>query len=139
MVTCAKCKRPLSDPESIKRGIGPICYNKIKAEEEKEQQREDFIPFNGDIICKRTPSGTTFNIPHIYVKHSPSGMEWGYGGSGPADFALNALAMYIGRERAEKDGLYQEFKWDFIAKLPFEGGTIKREEVMAWLRERGVV
>lgn len=139
MVTCIRCKRPLSDPESIKRGIGPMCYSKIKAEEEKEQQQEIFIPFNGDIICKRLEEGLVFNIPHRYIKHSPTGMEWGYGGSGPADFALNALTMYIGREKAEENGLYQEFKRDFIAKLPYEGGIIKYEDVMNWLSERGVV
>ena len=92
----------------------------------------------GDIICRRTEHGPEVNIPHRFVKHSPAGLEWGYGGSGPADLALNALAAYIGRKRAEKDGLYQEFKWDFIARLPFEGGTIKRDDVMNWLKAKGV-
>lgn len=96
------------------------------------------VPFKGDIICRRTEHGPEVNIPHRFVKHSPAGLEWGYGGSGPADLALNALAAYIGRKRAEEDGLYQEFKWDFIARLPFEGGTIKRDDVMNWLKAKGV-
>ena len=96
------------------------------------------VPFKGDIICRRTEHGPEVNIPHRFVKHSPAGLEWGYGGSGPADLALNALAAYIGRKRAEKNGLYQEFKWDFIARLPFEGGTIKRDDVMNWLKAKGV-
>ena len=140
MTNCSICKRKLSDPESVKRGIGPICYGRIRAEMEgqKNEQQEQFLPFKGDIICKRTSLGPVVNIPHCIVKHSPDGFEWGYGGSGPADLALNALAAYIGREAAEKDGLYQEFKWDFIAPMSFRGGTIKREDVAVWLAAKGI-
>lgn len=87
----------------------------------------------GNIVCERTDFAEA-NIPQFIVKHSPGGFEWGYGGSGPADLALNILALYIGRELAEKDGLYQDFKWKFIATLPLKGGVIKREEVLEWLR-----
>lgn len=140
MKNCAICQRKLSDPESVKRGIGPVCYGKVKAEleEKKEEQQEQFVPFEGDIICKRTNSGPQVNIPHRIVKHSPAGLEWGYGGSGPADLALNALAMYIGREKAEENGLYQEFKRDFIAPMSFRGGTIRREDVAVWLAAKGI-
>jgi len=139
MTKCSICHRPLKDPESVKRGIGPICYGKMKSEEEqKKEEQQEFIPFEGDIICKRTEYGPITNVTHMIVRHSPTGFEWGYGGSGPADLALNALTMYIGREKAEKDGLYQEFKWKFIATMPIEGGIIRREDVMKWLKERGV-
>ena len=138
MANCSICNRKLSDPESVKRGIGPICYGKAKAELEERVQQELFIPFEGDIICARTNSGPQVNIPHRIAKHSPDGFEWGYGGSGPADLALNILAAYIGKEAAEKDGLYQEFKWDFIAPMPFRGGTIKREDVAVWLAAKGI-
>ena len=33
-------------------------------------------------------------LKHI-VRHSPTGMEWGYGGSGPSDTALSILADYL--------------------------------------------
>ncbi len=139
MSNCSICNRQLSDPESIKRGIGPICYGKVQAElEEGKEQQEPFIPFEGDIICKRTSLGPQVNIPHKIEKHSPDGFEWGYGGSGPADLALNILAAYIGREAAEKNGLYQEFKWDFIAQMPYSGGTIKRDDVIMWLAAKGI-
>lgn len=137
MANCQICKRQLTDPESIKRGIGPVCYGKA-LEKEEEERMSQYITYQGDIICKRTEQGPVFNIPHLHKKHSPSGMEWGYGGSGPADFALNALAAYIGREAAERDGLYQEFKWDFIAPMPFLGGTIKRKAVIEWLAVKGI-
>ncbi len=32
------------------------------------------------------------NLPHTIDWHSPSGFEWGYSGSGPAELALNLLA-----------------------------------------------
>jgi hypothetical protein len=140
MTNCSICKRLLKDPESVKRGIGPICYGRIRAEmeEQKNEQQEQFLPFKGDIICKRTNSGPQVNIPHRIVKHSPDGFEWGYGGSGPADLALSILAAYIGREAAEKDGLYQEFKWEFIAPMPHSGGVIKKEDVVMWLTAKGI-
>lgn len=99
------------------------------------------IPFKGDIVCKRNGprlEGTLeINIPQRIVKHSPTGMEIGYGGSGPADFALNILALFIGRRRAERVGLYQDFKWKFIATMDDMGGTIKNTDIVAWLKKHG--
>jgi hypothetical protein len=70
--------------------------------------------------------------------HSPTGFEWGYGGSGPADLALallldalgeasrlprscfgphsQAIADIVDRTRAWR--LHQAFKWRVIARLP---------------------
>lgn len=48
--------------------------------------------------------------------HSPTGFQWGYGGSGPAQLALAILADYLGDEQALE--IYQSFKWKVIAKLP---------------------
>jgi len=93
--------------------------------------KADPIEGFGDIVCN--PDGTT-NIPHRIKYHSPTGLAWGYGGSGPADLALNALAVYIGEEKAKL--YYQDFKWTFIAGMPQEGGTIKREDILRWLEEK---
>jgi hypothetical protein len=60
-------------------------------------------------------------------------MAWGYGGSGPADFALNILAVYVGSEEAER--YYQDFKWSFVDPMP-RSGTIKRDDVLRWLEEK---
>ena len=94
------------------------------------------IPGFGDVVCFRGYGGLETNVPQRLVKHSPSGFGWNYGGSGPADFALNILAVYIGQEKAERNGLYQLFKVDFIQTLPFEGGTIKRADVMKWVKRK---
>lgn len=137
---CMVCGRQIKDPISIKRGMGPICYARYMAELDKKEQEEEkqleLLPFDDDIICRRTLNGPQFNIPQRFVKHSPSGMEWGYGGSGPADFALNILALFVGLEKAEE--LYQEFKSRFVATLPFEGGVIKKTDIINWLKEKGI-
>lgn len=84
-----------------------------------------------DIRCWREGEDAHFSIPQEIVFHSPTGMEWGYPGSGPADFALNILARFVDRERAWD--LHQEFKRTFVAPLPLEGGTIRAAEIRAWL------
>lgn len=43
-------------------------------------------------------------------RHSPTGFNIGYGGSGPAALAESILALWGG-------GDYQSFKWEVIAKL----------------------
>jgi len=144
---CNRCGRTLKNLVYMEIGYGKVCAAKMGisvpskkhsgAAKEQESKRESFVPFKGDIICRRTEHGPEVNIPHRFVKHSPAGFEWGYAGSGPADLALNALAMYIGREKAEENELYQEFKREFIATMPAEGGVIKREQILAWLKEKG--
>ena len=53
--------------------------------------------------------------------HSPTGFEWGYGGSGPAQLALALLAHALGDdERASR--LHQKFKWLMISRLSRDPG-----------------
>lgn len=40
--------------------------------------------------------------------HSPTGFEWGYGGSGPSQLALALCAAVVGDRRAQV--IYQDFK-----------------------------
>jgi hypothetical protein len=43
-----------------------------------------------------------------HIRHSPTGFEWGYGGSGPADTARCILIDYLGHDVAPI--VYQKFK-----------------------------
>jgi hypothetical protein len=62
--------------------------------------------------------------------HSPTGFEWGYPGSGPAQLALALLAHHFGQreDQAVADqqalALYQAFKARLVATLPAAGWTL---------------
>jgi hypothetical protein len=64
--------------------------------------------------------------------HSPDGFCWGYGGSGPAQLALGIMLEFVDKERAQN--LYQQFKWDVVAKLNKEEDfIILSDEVARWI------
>ena len=55
--------------------------------------------------------------------HGPTGFEWGYGGSGPAQLALAILADHLNDDRQALN-LYQHFKWIVVSTLPRRGWTL---------------
>lgn len=72
---------------------------------------------------------------------SPTGFEWGYGGSGPGQLALAILADHLQDDR-EALRLYQEFKWRVVAG--WEGRTWRLtgkdvEEIVDRLRSDGAL
>ena len=74
--------------------------------------------------------------------HSPTGFEWGYGGSGPAQLALAILADHLNVPKAKEGSWvpfqhYQQFKFDVISKLPKDEWTITSDEIERWLKEKG--
>ena len=82
----------------------------------------------------RDANGTArMTCPHV-VRHSPSGPEWGYGGSGPADCARSVLLALVDEPTAEAH--YQAFKAEVIARLPEPGAVVQRTVVLAWLAGR---
>ena len=52
--------------------------------------------------------------------HSPTGFEWGYPGSGPAQLALAILADHLGNNEQALN-FYQRFKWAVVAGWPYCG------------------
>lgn len=82
--------------------------------------------------------GKVYDLHHL-CKHSPDGFQWGYGGSGPADLARSMLYDCLGRESEELkriiELLYQDFKWDFIAKAG-PNLEIVEEDIRAWIDNR---
>jgi Family of unknown function (DUF6166) len=64
--------------------------------------------------------------------HSPTGFEFGYGGSGPAQLALAILLDFLNDEpRAVR--LHQAFKFHFIGGIDHPGGVITGEEISTWI------
>lgn len=75
-----------------------------------------------------TVNGRPLN-PHLDLwNHSPTGFEWGYGGSGPAQLALALLADHLG-DGDQAIELHQEFKSAVVADLPYRGWTLTSQQI----------
>jgi hypothetical protein len=77
-----------------------------------------------------------------WVNHSPTGLNWGYGGSGCAQLAFAILFHYFkyalgfSSENAHKmveGGMYQNFKWAFVSKWK-DSWEITDYEISEWIR-----
>lgn len=162
---CARCHRPLTDPESIRRGTGPECASfSPRAEDglckrsEFSDQFDDSILFEQALAMKRIldrpadglEKGIVItNVPHLVVHHSPDGYEFGYNGSGPADLALNCCQLYLNMTGYQGitvkcyDGkcwrlayrLRHDFKDAFISSAPREGRVVPFAQIDDWFRQ----
>ena len=66
--------------------------------------------------------------------HSPTGLSWGYLGSGPSQCALAILVDCMGDEFALDH--YQDYKFDVISRLPFgEGWSLTDAQVSEWAKK----
>ena len=64
------------------------------------------------------------------VNHSPSGFDWDYGGSGPAQLALALLADCL-KDSGLALKLYQSFKLRVTSILPHQSWTLSEAQVWA--------
>jgi hypothetical protein len=83
----------------------------------------------------RTPTGAFVTVngsplnPRLKVRnHSPTGFEWGYGGSGPAQLSLAILCNHLGNEE-EALGLYQDFKFAVIGRIKDDSWRLTTRDV----------
>jgi len=66
--------------------------------------------------------------------HSPTGLAWGYEGSGPAQAALAILCYELGLFEGSNPVLYQEFKRGVIAALPVnENFELTSRDISDWM------
>jgi len=70
------------------------------------------------------------------AKHSPTGYEWGYLGSGPADLALSILMDCTG-SRIASERMYHKFKQDFVAGFK-TSWCISEDEIERWFIEQTI-
>jgi Family of unknown function (DUF6166) len=66
--------------------------------------------------------------------HSPSGFNWGYGGSGPAQAAL-AICLRVFANQWLALELYQEFKFRYVAGWPMGQGFYDTVDFDAFLAD----
>jgi hypothetical protein len=108
-------------------------------------------PFSGDVVCRRIGTVQTTaltNVPQMVLHHSPSGFEWGYGGSGPSDLALNILNFFLPAKGQDKiecwKGVCSSRAWElhfdfrdaFLVKIPKVGGEISAATIQSWIKNR---
>ena len=89
--------------------------------------------------CHRTEDGSAVTVdddggsrgldPRFDLRtHSPTGFEWGYGGSGPAQLALALAADVLGDDEAAL-GVYQRLKFRVVARLAADSWTLTEDEL----------
>ncbi len=81
--------------------------------------------------CRVTVDGRNLELRHDLRNHSPTGAEWGYGGSGPAQLALGLLADALGEELALRH--YQLFKREIVAGFEQQGWILTQAEIRCWI------
>ena len=81
-----------------------------------------------------TVDGRRLNPRFDLWNHSPTGFEWGYNGSGPAQLALALLADHC-QDDEQALNLYQRFKWTVVAGLPYRGWTMTGDDITVVLHE----
>ena len=75
----------------------------------------------GGTVTVQPDQGKAYTLPWRLDlwNHSPTGLNWGYGGLGPAQCALALLADHLEDDRKAVK-LHQPFKWAVIARLPID-------------------
>ena len=75
-----------------------------------------------------TVDGRRLNPRLDLWNHSPTGFEWGYCGSGPAQLALAILADHC-QDDERALNFYQLYKWAVVAELPHREWIITSEDI----------
>lgn len=153
MSKCRRCGRQLKQEPWRSKGIGKICEAKLNIETAKRDSGDSdvIIPYDGgDIwierlaaptyddhgnltVKKHTCSGIKTNVQRTVYRHSPTGFNFGYGGSGPADLALNICMMFTDKETAET--VYQDFKWKFCCGGSEDKLVIPKQEIIDFIAQ----
>jgi hypothetical protein len=94
---------PLEAP--FQRALSEEEFSNLETVMDDEDRGLPYKVYRGDVLpggeCRvRVIENNVSRLLEHYGVHSPSGFAWGYGGSGPAETALNILADYFGEHEA---------------------------------------
>jgi len=117
---------------------------------DRDPQEYDQFVFVRGISGLLSANSIFTNVPHLVVHHSPDGFQFGYGGSGPADLALNILEYtlasmghtgentncYSGKCFLLAWKLHQKFKWEMIATMHSAANSISYTDVVKWIESQ---
>lgn len=87
-------------------------------------------PYNDAIVMKNDQLLPLCNSLLIR-SHSPTGFNWGYGGSGPAQLALALLLEETDEEKARV--YYQRFKREVVAGWQRDSWEFSSHDIKLWL------
>lgn len=147
MLRCIYCRRPLRKLRRNHLLIGDECLTKANRDRAAVKSAAPSLLTFG-LFCQRLRDGRkVINVKHL-IRHHARELDWGYGGAGPADLALNVLHhlipakpgddMRVGgiivSEQAWR--MYQAFKWRFIQPIPDEGGSVPIANMTRWIKEQ---
>lgn len=161
MIRCKRCNKELTDPVSIQRGYGAVCFMIV------EKQGVQLRMFEPNIVYVSKPpiddelyayclndnwSVIHSNIPFVVTHHSPTGWGWGYAGSGASDFALNCVQWLLTKINYDGDVSnnnfgknyifsecwkhYQAFKEQFVMVQKGKLFSVKTDIAIEWLQDR---
>jgi hypothetical protein len=96
---------------------------------------------NADGHCDILADGKRLSLKRSLSvwNHSPTGFEWGYGGSGPAQSALAILLDFTQHKRDFCERFHQDFKWKYIGGMPKEGWVLpscRVQEFITMIKEQ---
>ena len=155
MSKCRICKRTLSNPTWVRLGIGPVCARKngvtgASRPGQTEADDDDLVPYDGgDLFIERISpwiseagvkdfaSGCRSNVPRQIYRHSPTGYNFGYSGSGPSDFALNA-SLLLCEHADDAYRIYQDFKFFFVSGATEDALVIQIDQAKKFFTDRGI-
>jgi hypothetical protein len=101
--------------------VSSFIYNGVRVNGETEVTKFVGSEFHGPLD------------PRLDIRnHSPTGFEWGYGGSGPAQLALAILCDFFADPELARE-LYMKFKFDVIAGLRNDQWQLTGEQIQAWV------
>ena len=86
--------------------------------------------FDAAVIVEEDGETRALDPRHDLRSHSPTGFNWGYGGSGPAQLALALAADVLGDDDKAQD-VYQRLKFKLIGGLPDQGWVLTEERIRA--------
>ncbi len=109
------------------------CWRDVKAPPHEREYHGFRDTSTGTCRVKVTTKGQSKALPLCLgvMRHSPTGFEWGYSGSGPAQLALAILVDALGKDQKDRAlRLHQGFKRAVVVGLPQREWTLSRKQVL---------
>jgi len=113
------------------------CPRTYHGERVPNADEESITTATNAIFTVRFPRAEALTLsPRLDLRnHSPSGMNWGYGGSGPSQLALAILADFTGSADFALRN-YQDAKHEFIAGNRQSLFQLNSDRLLHWVKPR---